>query len=63
MEEIEMTAMKKIYEKPTLEICGSLTERTLGGPGYCADPGQVTKSDPPTEGGDWGSCPWDGGGP
>jgi len=34
---------KKTYEKPVLEYCGIMSERTLGGGGSCLDGGPNTK--------------------
>lgn len=31
---------KKSYKKPVLEVCGRVSERTLGKNGYNYDPGQ-----------------------
>jgi len=35
---------KRRYEKPVLEYCGPVSERTLGQNGYYADPGQGTNT-------------------
>ena len=35
---------KKPYEKPVLEYCGPVSERTLGKNGYNPDPGQGTNT-------------------
>jgi hypothetical protein len=45
---------KKLYQKPVLQCCGRVSERTLGGPGYCNDPGNNSHGQ---QGGNYGSCP------
>lgn len=49
---------KKSYEKPVLEYCGMVSERTLGNNGYSLDGGcTMTQYGPGNDGTGPNSCP------